>query len=397
MKIDKPILCVDLDRAQKNLETLAAKLPAECKVRLSTKSIRCPELLSLLSRSLGPKGRGVMCFHPDEISFLFDQGFNDVLLAYPLLNESICQRLATLQKSARTDQKFYLMVDLPEHVAMVSRAANELGVRLNVVIDLVVSTRFPGIHFGVHRSSIQSPKQLVELAKRIAGDAHLNLSGIMSYEAQIAGVADRDPRESWHVAAVKRFLKARSLQKISSVRKQVADSLPDLLSSMNILNGGGSGSVGSTGHDPLVNEVTIGSGILCPALFEHYTGLAIEPAIAFALPVVRRPEPNIATLFAGGYIASGSSGANKQPRLFYPGGWSLVANEGFGEVQTPLKKKSATTPDLRVGDTCFFVPAKSGEVMERFQRIYSATLDGKPQIDMQKSFKTYRGHGECFA
>ncbi len=395
-EIDKPTLYVDLSQALQNLDVLKNSLGPSCKVRLSTKSIRCPKLLKKLSNHLGDRSRGVMCFHPDEIPFLFEQGFEDILLAYPVYNRRIADRLAGLQKSLDGNKKFYLMVDLPEHVDVLSVAAQKCGVRLRVLVDFDVSTRLPGLHFGVHRSSIHTVEGLVSMAKKIQVDQGLRFSGVMTYEAQIAGVADRDPREPAMVSSVKRVLKERSRKAVRKARKEAMVALKAVFGQMDVLNGGGSGSVATTGKDVLVNEVTIGSGILCPALFEHYDGLDIKPAIAFGLPVIRRPEKNISTLFAGGYIASGSMGKSKQPRMLHPKGWVVTANEGFGEVQTPIKKQHSGIASLELGQICFFSPAKSGECMERFEQLHLTEFDTFSELQVTEVCNTYRGHGVCF-
>jgi hypothetical protein len=169
------------------------------------------------------------------------------------------------------------------------------------------------------------------------------------------------------------------------------------LNDLPVFNGGGSGSVCSTSADELVNEVTIGSGILCPALFSDYSSLDIDSAIAYATPVVRKPSENIVTCYAGGYVASGAVSENKQPLLFWPSSWKVTRNEGVGEVQTPLIKSAQNAQELNLGDLVFFRPAKSGEVMERFSEIQCGKLStNPPEVDSQ-SFKTYRGHGVCFA
>ena len=52
-----------------------------------------------------------------------------------------------------------------------------------------------------------------------------------------------------------------------------------------------------------VTEVTAGSGFYAPALFDHYSRFSLTPAAGFALPIVRKPEPRVATALGGGYLA----------------------------------------------------------------------------------------------
>src|SRR5690606_31482468 len=97
------------------------------------------------------------------------------------------------------------------------------------------------------------------------------------------------------------------------------------------------------------------------------------PAAFFALSVVRRPAPRIATLFSGGYIASGPAGDNRVPTPVHPYGLDLIGTEGAGEVQTPVKGKAAR--HLRVGDRVLFRHAKAGEMCERFDEVALVSAD----------------------
>ncbi len=106
---------------------------------------------------------------------------------------------------------------------------------------------------------------------------------------------------------------------------------------LQIVNSGGTGSVEVSSADPVVTEVTAGSGIFVPTLFDSYRAFAPRPALFFALPVVRRPAPRIATLFGGGYIASGSGRQVTAGRHRPTPGLALLKTEGAGEVQTPVR------------------------------------------------------------
>src|SRR5262249_45121218 len=136
---------------------------------------------------------------------------------------------------------------------------------------------------------------------------------------------------------------------------------------LRFVNGGGTGSVGSTAAEPAVTEVTVGSGVYAPALFDHYRSPHLEPAAFFVLPRVRRPGPGVATLLGGGYVASGAPGADRLPVVAHPGGLRLDRLEGAGEVQTPVLGPGAER--LRVGDRVYLHHAKAGELCERFERL----------------------------
>ena len=58
-----------------------------------------------------------------------------------------------------------------------------------------------------------------------------------------------------------------------------------------------------------MTEVAAGSGLFGPTLFDTYRAFKPRPAALFALPVVRKPSPKLATALGGGYPASAPPGA----------------------------------------------------------------------------------------
>src|SRR5205085_6995709 len=156
-----------------------------------------------------------------------------------------------------------------------------------------------------------------------------------------------------------------------------------------IVNGGGTGSVERTRAESVITEVTAGSGLYAPALFDHYTSFSARPAAFYALPVVRRPARRVVTALGGGYLASGSADALRLPVPALPPGLSLDKLEGAGEVQTPLRGPAADA--LRVGDSVYLRHAKAGELCERFNEVH--LVEGDRVVDVAP---TYRGEGHAF-
>lgn len=159
--------------------------------------------------------------------------------------------------------------------------------------------------------------------------------------------------------------------------------------SLRFVNGGGTGSLHHTGREDAVTELTAGSGFFSPGLFDYYQDFHFQPAAGFALEIIRKPAEHIYTCAGGGYIASGSAGADRLPKPYLPTGVRLMPNEGAGEVQTPIQYRGMET--LQLGDPVFFRHAKAGELCERFSRLYCVS-GGKVVEEMT----TYRGDGQCF-
>src|SRR5690606_21014125 len=93
----------------------------------------------------------------------------------------------------------------------------------------------------------------------------------------------------------------------------------------------------TTARDPSVTEVTVGSGLYAPVLFDYYRDFRYQPAAGFAIEIVRRPRPGVYTCAGGGYVASGAAGRDKLPMPYLPEGARLLPLEGAGEVQTPVR------------------------------------------------------------
>src|SRR5699024_803557 len=85
--------------------------------------------------------------------------------------------------------------------------------------DIDLSTKYPGLHFGVHRSPIKTVKQAIKLVSRIIKSPYLKLDGLMGYEAQIAGVTDNNPNSKIKNSIIRK-LKKNSSKKLMKKRKK---------------------------------------------------------------------------------------------------------------------------------------------------------------------------------
>ena len=194
---------------------------------------------------------------------------------------------------------------------------------MRVAIDVDASWRALGgrLHVGVRRSPVHSPEGAAALARAIVARPALRLVGLMSYEAQIAGLGDRPPGRPW-LGAVLRAVQRASARELAARRGAVVAAVR-AVAPLELVNGGGTGSVEGTAAEAAVTEVTAGSGLYGPTLFDAYRSFRPRPAALFALPVVRRPGPRRATLLGGGYLASGAPGGDRLPRPVLPRGLRL--------------------------------------------------------------------------
>ncbi|MEU7756439.1 amino acid deaminase/aldolase [Micromonospora sp. NPDC049171] len=382
--LDPPYAVVDLTAFDANSAALADRAAGK-PVRLASKSVRARELIS---RALARPGwQGVMAFTLPEAIWLVRAGVSDdVLVAYPSVDRAA---LAELAADPALAAAITLMIDGTGQLDLIDGvSAPGQRAELRLCLDLDASWRpLRGVHVGVRRSPVHSARAAGALAATVAGRAGFRLVGLMSYEAQIAGLGDAPPGQTLLAGAIRlaqrgsyRELLARRGAAVAAVREH-AD--------LEFVNGGGTGSVAATSADPAVTEVTAGSGLYGPTLFDAYRAWRPTPAAFFACAVVRRPTPELATVLGGGWIASGPAADSRLPRPWLPAGLKLVGTEGAGEVQTPLAGAAAAT--LRVGDRVWFRHAKAGELCERVNELHLVEGDA-----VVATVPTYRGEGQAF-
>lgn len=388
-----PAAIVDLDAFDANVARLAAPARAANKrLRIATKSLRCPALVARAAARADGVVHGLMTYDAREtgcyardFAAIVGAPARDLLLAYPTLQPADVAALAGANASARAAA----VVDDRAQLGPLAAAARAAGTRIPVVIDVDMSWRpLAPVHIGVRRSPLRDAGAVVELARAVAAEPALAFDGIMGYEAQIAGVQDDAPHAAWQ-NPLKRALKRGSRPAVARTRAAVVEALRAAALPPSVVNGGGTGSADWSAGDGALTEITVGSGFLAGHLFDHYAALALAPALFFALQATRRPTARMITCHGGGWIASGPGGADRLPAPVFPAGARLLPLEGAGEVQTPLALPIGA--DVALGDPIFFRPAKSGELAEHFDEYLLVRGDR-----IEARAPTYRGLGRRF-
>ena len=344
--------------------------------------MRCRELQERVLRTQG--WRGTLAFTLPEALWLVSCGFEDLVVAYPTTHRAALRELAR-----REDARVTIMIDSVQQLQLIDAIVSDRAAPIRVCLDVDAGWwPFDGrVRVGAKRSPVHTPRAAAALAAEVAARPGFRLVGVMAYEAQIAGIGDAPPRRPLRAAAL-RAIQARSARDLADRRGEVVNAV-EAVTPLEFVNGGGTGSLERTARENSVTEVAAGSGLLAPTLFDAYRSFKPRPAALFALAVVRKPKPGVATVLGGGYLASGAADVARLPSPHLPAGLKLDRQEGAGEVQTPLL--GATAAALQVGDRVYFRHAKAGELCERFDRLYLIEGD-----QIAGEVPTYRGEGRCF-
>lgn len=377
-----PVLTLGLGALAANASDLVARaggLP----IRVASKSIRSRPVIEALLRL--PGTRGVLAYSLSEAVWL-SETIEDIVVAYPSVDRAGYRALVADERALA---RVSVMIDDPAQLDLIDALVPVRGRgEIRVCLDFDASWQAPVLgHLGVRRSPIRTADALHALAVRVAARPGFRLVGVMSYEAQIAGVGDQTAGKPLD-SATKRWMQRSSHRELTARRGEAIARVKSV-AELDFVNGGGTGSIERTAQDRSITDIAAGSGFFGPHLFDHYRSFSPAPALAFALDVVRRPTPDTATLLGGGWVASGPPGADRLPLPVWPTGLRYLPREAAGEVQTPVTGAAAST--LRPGDRVWMRHTKSGEPCEHANTLL-AVLDG----EVVDELPTYRGEGKRF-
>ena len=357
-------------------------------IRVASKSVRVRGVIDAVLAL--PGYSGVLAFTLAEALWLAEgddvhEGISDVVVGYPSVDRAAIRRLALDPLLASRVTLMIDSIDQLDYIDAVVAPADREQIRVCLELDASWNPAVLG-HLGTFRSPVFTVLDVRELAERIVARPGFTLVGMMAYEGQIAGLGN-EPQSAVRGVAV-RWIQRKSASELAGRRAEAVATVR-AVADLEFVNGGGTGSLESTGAEPAITEMAAGSGLFGPHLFDHYRHFLPAPAASFVLPVVRKPSPRMATLLGGGWVASGPPAADRLPLVAWPEGTTMVGNEMAGEVQTPLTGETAAR--LAVGDRVWLRHTKAGELSEH--------LDGFTLVDDSRivgTLPTYRGEGKAF-
>jgi D-serine deaminase-like pyridoxal phosphate-dependent protein len=184
-ELSTPVLTVDLDALERNLGRVADLCRRQSVgLRPHTKTHKSVEV-SRLQMAQGAVGLTVAKVGEAEV--MAAAGFDDILVAFPIMGAEKLRRLAAIARTRR------LLVSLDSESAAqeLSRAAAAQNVTIGVLVEFDAGGRRCGLDPG---------PDLVVLAKAIEKLPGLKFRGLMSYFGNVWGTPEQRRAEAEHVA-----------------------------------------------------------------------------------------------------------------------------------------------------------------------------------------------------
>jgi len=193
-EIDTPVLLVDLDALDYNIEKMAAHFREAGKhLRPHSKSHKTP---AIAHRQLDAGALGITCAKLGEAEVMADAGIRDILIANEVVGPKKIERLMHL--ATRCD--IMVAVDHPANLdALNAAAAGDVSLRVLVEVNI-----------GHNRCGAAPGHATVDLAQRAQAASHLRFAGIMGYEGHVVDLEDSAEREKKANECLQRLVDARA-------------------------------------------------------------------------------------------------------------------------------------------------------------------------------------------
>jgi 3-hydroxy-D-aspartate aldolase len=342
-ELDTPALCVDLDKMEKNIQTMQAALKKTgLPSRPHAKTHKCA---AIAKYQLSTGSIGVCCAKLGEAEALMGQGVDKILMTTANPSKNKVRRAMALRKS---HPDFIQAVDEEQNARDLSAAAKEAGVVADVVIDVAVGSR----------SGIPAADAL-QLAQIIDKLPNLKLRGMLSYDGGVQhakGFANR---------------KQRALDTIEPNAKAF-EAMKKAGLNMEIFSGGGTGTYNIMQAVPGFTDLQVGSYLFMDMQYlaigsengdEVYTDFA--PSLTVLTTVLNNRFPDRLTTDGGAKaltLNTPTAGVIGEPGMQYNAG-----SDEFGGIRFTTPPTKA----YKIGDVLEVIVPHCDPVVNEYDQIYA--------------------------
>ena len=345
--LDTPALCVDLDKFEKNIDTMQAAMKQfGIASRPHAKTHKCA---AIAKRQLATGSIGICCAKLSEAEALAAEGVDKILMTTANVSKNKIRRAMRLRKE---HPRFVQAVDYAPNARDLDAAAKEARVVAEVVIDVAVGSR----------SGIPPGEDVLALAQLIDKLPNLKLLGMLSYDGGAQHARGFENR------------KARALKNIAA-NTDVFQMLKKAGLNTEIYSGGGTGTY-NIYHEVGFTDVQVGSYVFMDMQYlaigsangdEEYTDF--EPSLTVTTTVVNNRAAGRLTTDAGTKALTLNRPAPRvvgEPDMEYTAG-----SDEFGSIRF----NSPPSKEYQIGDILELVVPHCDPVVNLYDQMYGIRKD----------------------
>jgi D-serine deaminase-like pyridoxal phosphate-dependent protein len=184
-ELSTPVLTIDLDILERNLDRMAKLCRRDgIQLRPHTKTHKTPEVARM---QLERGAIGVTVAKVGEAEVFADAGFDNFLVAYPILGAEKLRRLAHLAR----EHKILVSLDSDVAAEELSRSVSAQQAIIGVLVEF---------DSGAQRCGLTPGAACVELARKIEKMAGLEFRGLMTHFGNVWGSVEERRAETERVA-----------------------------------------------------------------------------------------------------------------------------------------------------------------------------------------------------
>jgi D-serine deaminase-like pyridoxal phosphate-dependent protein len=318
-QVDTPALLLDLDKVERNLDTMAAHFEGHrVKLRPHAKTHKTATIARM---QLDRGAIGICCAKLGEAEVLADGGITGVLITTEIVGDEKLRRLIALTPRAQP----IVVVDDARAAQLLSAAVTAAGIQLDVLIDIDV---------GQHRTGSAPGEPAVALGRAVAAMPGLRLRGLQGYEGHVQHIAGLEERRTANAAAM-------------SLLCTTADAFAVAGLATDIVTTGGTGSAVFAATFDAITDVQPGSYVVMDSQYGDIAGIGFENALT-VLATVLSVRETWAVVDAGRKALSDDGGVLRA--IGVDADFRLAGDEHG-------KLLFAGAPSLPLGATVEFVPS----------------------------------------
>ena len=325
--VETPALIIDMNAFEQNLLTMEKALAgSNARLRGHAKAHKCS---NVALRQIQAGAIGICCQKVSEAAVMVAGGVKNVLVTNQIVAPSKLARLCALAK----DAEIAVLCDDAAAVTVLSKAARDAGITLNVLVEIEV---------GAGRCGVDPGEPVATLARLIDEEDGLHFAGLQAYH----GSAQHK------ITAEERRLDIEStIEKVKTSKTALAAQGLD----RDWVTGAGTGSFPTERDSGLYTEVQAGSYAFMDADYAKILGNDGMPFETFNhslflwTTVISTPRPGQAFLDVGHKGHSKDSGLAKVAEL------DGVEVDGQSDEHTKLKLGHNSKP-LGIGDKVKLIP-----------------------------------------